>query len=220
MDRMFPILPKIHQSASVAGRCGRILTSAAAGLALLAVPVVAGASTVLPALASFGAGLCAGVSPASVSSAAGFTVSTPTPIVHTNLTFDAKLKISEKETVCDYAGHAPSATAPLGTSVSLAYETLSKAPTQAEGTADLQASFKAALAKMPAGSTIKYALTTVDQVSSIWFESIVKEGSESFGAQFQFGWKGTKVAGAYSFSPLSRTRLNALEGLALKNYGM
>jgi len=212
-NRFFPSVRGVRRGpAGVAAR-GSVAVLVAAGVA--AVPAVAQAAPI--AAASSGAALCSGVSSSQVASVVGWTV--PSAIssdVHT--VFDKKLGISETGTVCTY-GAATSITS-MQHLVIFTYSTLSKVPPRATALSEIKASLQSSEKKLPKGSKFTYTINHAFGVTSFFGKISSSEDGMNFTFEFAEGWSGTKVAGATVASAIPEAKAQALEKLALDNFGI
>ena len=184
---------------------------------LLGLPTAAQAeSRVTPATTS--SSLCSGVSPSQVSAVVGWSVPAATTSVNNDY-FDQALGIHENDVECTYAKQATSL-ASVEQDVVLSYETLSKVPSRTVALRDIKNGFAKAEKGMPAGSSITYSITHTFGVTSIFTKVTAKESTFTFTFEFAFGWRGTKVAGGWVESGLPEAKVQALEKLALDNFGI
>lgn len=200
-------------------RTRRVLAGATATIGLLAVPGVVAAAA-RPAghlVAASSASLCAGVSAAAVSSVVGYTL--PAAVVTSSSgKWGTSTTIHSSTTTCTYGAPNPMAT--TGQGVALAYDKLSSPPPKGEAVADLKASLARAEKEMPPGGKVTWKLSTQYGIPSLYFKTSFTEQSVTITLEFEFGWKGTKVAGAYALSDIARSKLAALEKLAIDNDGL
>jgi hypothetical protein len=185
------------------------------GAAIVSLPAVAQARPL--ALASTGAALCSGVSASQVSGVVGWSVPAPTETTEENV-FDKKLHIHEDDTVCTY-GTVKSVTS-LGHLVTFSYATLSSAPSRTTALADIKASFKKSQSQLGKGSKITYSISNTFGVTSLFAKVIASQDGFHFTFEFAYGWKGTRVAGALVDSGVPESTAQALEKLALGNFGV
>ena len=198
----------------------RAVVSVATTVGLVAVPGTIGSSAPSSsriAPAPSGAALCHGVSANAVSRVVGYRCRGPTAVTTAD-TFDKTLGIHETSTDCVY-GKATSA-ASGQRYVTLDYETLSKAPPHAAAVADIRAAFAEAVKRLPPGGKAIYKVSTALGVTTLFAEVTTKVLGESFTFEVDFGWMGTKVAGALVLYNMSESKLKALEILALNNWGI
>jgi hypothetical protein len=195
------------------------MAGAAAAIGLLAVPGLAAAAP-YPAghlAPASSASLCAGVSAAAVSSAVGYTL--PAAVVMSSSgKWGNSATILNEATTCTYGVPNPMAT--TGQGVVLAYDKLSSPPPKADVVADLKAALAKAQKDMPPGGNVTWKLSTQYGIPLLYLKTSFSEQSISISVQFEFGWKGTKVAGVYTLSNMPKSNLAALEKLAIDNDGI
>jgi hypothetical protein len=158
--------------------------------------------------------LCHGVSARAVSRAIGYQVQPPKATL-TATTFDQTLHIDESSTDCVYQAVSPALAA--AHEVTLDYEVLSKSPPRGVVVADIKASLASGARRLP-GATISYSVVTGSGITSIFATISDDRPNAKFTYEFDFGWRGTKVAGALIFEKLSYGTIAALEELALTNW--
>jgi hypothetical protein len=200
----------------------RAITPRLAGFLLLAIglmpasPSGADAPTsglATPSSAATGA-LCRGVSAGAVSRAVGYQLHPPKATV-TATTFDQTLHIHESSTDCIYQAVSPALVS--AHEVTLDYERLSKSPPRAVVVADIKASLASGARRLP-GAAISYSVVTRSGITSIFATISEDRPNAKFTYEFDFGWRGTKVAGALIFQKLPFGTIAALEKLALANW--
>lgn len=192
----------------------RALFGLTAGALVLALPAVAHAAP-RPAPSVSSASLCNGVSAGQISSVVGWAVSSPKASTDHSY-FDKKLSIHESDVTCAYSASAT--TTPKG--VRFIYGTLSKAPAKSAVLADIKGGFGNGILKAPKGMKLTYSVSTLSGVFVVTVLLDFNVPGQHFTEQILLGWQGTKVAVAVVFSPVAKSKLQALELLALHNFGM
>jgi hypothetical protein len=110
--------------------------------------------------------------------------------------------------------------ATTGQGVTLTYDKLSSAPPKADTVTDLKASLATAEKDMPPGAAVTWKISTQYGIPLLYLKTSFAEASVKLTLQFEFGWKGTKVAGVYSLSDMPKSTLASLEKLAIDNDGI
>jgi len=221
-EQKFPVVAPADECRSTRSprRGGRLVAGVATTICLLSVPTLAGASArhaahMLPATSVS----CGGVSAAAVSSALGWTVPAPTSSVTSGI-WSKGLDISGTTTTCTYGPAEPTSIAALEQRVIIRYSTLSTVPPVAQVVAELEATFKKASAQMPPGATFTYKINTKHSIKTLYAKVSVSVDGHSFTGEFDFGWKGTHIAGVEVSEAVSTAQLGAVEKLAESNGGV
>lgn len=187
------------------------LVSAAVVVVSLGGTGVASASLVSQPQVAAGS-LCNGVRPSQVAEVMGYPVPAPT----VSSSSDSSLGLVGTFTLCLYAH--PTSPASMQQEVGLSYITLSHVPAKATALAFIKRALKKA--QQSKDSTWTYTLDNHFGMTNLYATATSTGGVFSFTVTVDVAWRGDKVAEAFVFSRLPKSKIYALEKLAIDNFGL